>query len=155
MKACCIVAMEMSKSPKPRHFSDSSCERWDKNRHEQRTKSYLKRKKEEDKWRKKKKKTGMHVSCHQNDVGKHASMWNGGAGWVMGIQPVCLCKEIPSLAFVCTATEEQVELLTQWPHLCHKNIHLVPHHLLSSLIIAVNGSHSSLQVELLEFCFFF
>lgn len=44
MKACCIVAMEMSKSPKPRHFSDSSRERWDKNRHEQRTKSYLKKK---------------------------------------------------------------------------------------------------------------
>lgn len=44
MKVCCIVAMEMSKSPKPRHFSDSSHERWDKNRHEQRTKSYFKKK---------------------------------------------------------------------------------------------------------------
>lgn len=47
MKACCIVAMEMSKSPKPRHFSDSSRERWDKNRHERRTKSYLKKKKKQ------------------------------------------------------------------------------------------------------------
>ena len=46
MKACNIVAMEMSKSPKPRHFSDSSRERWDKNRHGQRTKSYLKKKEE-------------------------------------------------------------------------------------------------------------
>lgn len=47
MKACYIVAMEMSKSPKPRHFSDSSRERWDKNRHGQRTKSYLKKKKKD------------------------------------------------------------------------------------------------------------
>lgn len=49
MKACYIVAMEMSKSTKPRHFSDSSRECWDKNRHGQRTKSYLKKKKREKK----------------------------------------------------------------------------------------------------------
>lgn len=60
MKACYMVAMEMSKSPKPRHFSDSSRERRDKNRHGRRTKSYLKEKmSEEDRlW---KKKTGSRV----------------------------------------------------------------------------------------------
>lgn len=49
-----MVAMEMSKSPKPRHFSDSSRERRDKNRHGRRTKSYLKEKmSEEDRlWKK-------------------------------------------------------------------------------------------------------
>lgn len=43
-----MVAMEMSKSPKPRHFSDSSRERRDKNRHGRRTKSYLKEKMSEE-----------------------------------------------------------------------------------------------------------
>lgn len=43
-----MVAMEMSESHKPRHFSDSSRQRRDKNRHGQRTKSYLKKKMSEE-----------------------------------------------------------------------------------------------------------
>lgn len=103
----------MSKSPKPRHFSDSSRERWDKNRHEQRTKSYLKRKKKkkrkrsEEKFRdvcarvcvcvmSRKRRGATEKTC------VHVKWWGGGSA---GLQPVCLRKEIPSLAFVCTATE--------------------------------------------------
>lgn len=79
--------MEMSKSPKPRHFSDSSRERWDKNRHEQRTKSYLKRKKKRKRSEEKFRDVCACVACHGNDVErprKRASMWDGGAAGVMG-----------------------------------------------------------------------
>lgn len=54
IEACDTVVMETSKSPKPRHFTDSSRERRDKNRREQGTKSYLKKNKkseEERLWR--------------------------------------------------------------------------------------------------------
>lgn len=148
--------MEMSKTPKPRHFSDSSRERWDKNRHEQRTKSYLKKKKEEEKRGKIQGCVCMCVMSRKwcgatEKTCVHVKWWSGGSD---GLQPVCLRKEIPSLAFVCTATEERAELLIQWPHLSYRNIHLIPPRRLSSPIISINWGYSILHVafELLELC---
>lgn len=139
MKACCIVAMEMSKSPKPRHFSDSSRERWDKNRHEHRTKSYLKKKKTKRSEEKNRDVCVMSVKwCEAKR--KHASLWNGGAGWVMGMQPVCPRKEIPSLAFVCTATRARGAADTMTTSVLQEHSSN-PHHLLSpvSVLMAVTA----------------
>lgn len=134
-----------------RHFSDSSRKCWDKNRHEQRTKSYLKKK------RVKKKingcvchVSGMTWSKRENTL--PCEMVERAEWWAYSLF-VC-AKEIPSFAFVCTATRG-AELLTHWPHLCYENIHLYPHHLLSSPV-SVWTSHSILHValELLELCWF-
>lgn len=73
-----MVAMEMSKSTKPRHFSDSSREHRDKNRHEQRTKSYLKKKREKKVWMSKEEKaveTLAHVCSVQVCVFMSVCHW--------------------------------------------------------------------------------
>ncbi len=123
----------MSKSPKPRHFSDSSCERWDKNRHGQRTKSYLRKGKKEkrrDEWRRKVVEKMGHVyrsacvclcgclSVYVCLIGKwksvrqpcnHASLSNGGAEWVTDIASLS-GEGNPNITIFIKATEEQCVL---------------------------------------------
>lgn len=116
MKACCIVAMEMSKSPKPRHFSDSSRERWGKNRHEQRTKRCLKKTKNKDEWRKKTWMCVMSVKwCEANGKTYFLVKWWSG---VSDGHTACLSAQGNPIISICLHSNKSERSCWHNDHVC-------------------------------------
>lgn len=151
--------MEMSKSPKPRHFSDSSRERWDKNRHEQRTKSYLKRKK---RGRGVKKNSGMCVRvCHVTELmwsnrenARPCEMVERREWWA----PACLSAQGNPIISICLHSNRRAsgaaDTMTTSVLQEHPSYPSSPPRLLSPPIISINCGCSILHValKLLELC---